>query len=502
MTSTSSTTAGAGTGPGEAPTSTADAMAVPDKAGAPAPADATAVPGEAGPFTPADTVTGPEREELERLRAEVAALRGRLESRPPPRAVAAAVRRTLAAVLVAIAAFALVTSVVGLWAARTTLNTDRWVATVAPLPQDPRVNAAVAQYATTEVFRVLDVEQRLRDVLPQQAAFAAVPITGQLREQVDRTVENVLGSDRFQTIWAELNRQVHQRALAIVQGTSTVVTAQQDRVVIDLLPLINQVLRELSAQLPTLFGKQITLPDLSSGAVPENLRLRVEDALGVTLPANFAQFTVYDSGQLWQIQQAVAAAERNLVIFVVATVVLLVAAFVVAPRRRRTAVQLGIWLVVAAVTVTALLRAVRRQILAEVPAGTYRDGVDAAMTTVFSLLRERGTQLIVIGALIAAVAYLVGPGRFPVALRGGIRRGAGAGWRWTRRGGALAVRRGPGYLARHLDPVRVAGIVVAAALALILSSWTALLVIAVLLAAYEIGVTLIARRPQGGLTPS
>ncbi|MDI6105234.1 hypothetical protein QLQ12_42290 [Actinoplanes sp. NEAU-A12] len=436
----------------------------------------------------------PENDELERLRAEVAALRARLEARPPKRVGGAAVRRAVAAVLAVLAAFALVTSVVGLWAARTTLNTDRWVATVAPLPQDPRVNAAVAEYATAEVFRVLDVEQRLRAVLPEQAAFVAGPITGQLRGQVRATVARVLGSDRFAAIWVDLNRQLHQRILAVVEGTSAVVTAREDRVEIDLLPLINQVLRELSAQLPTLFGKQIALPDLSSGAIPENLRLRVEEALGVTLPANFAQFTVYDAGRLWEAQQGVAAAKRYLTLFVAGTILLLVAAFVISPRRRRTAVQFGVWLVVAAVAVTVALRAVRREIIAAVPAGTYRDGVDAAMTVVFSLLRDRGAQMIAIGVAIALLAYLVGPGRIPVRLRGGARRAAAAGWRRTRTGGALAVTRGPGLIARHLDPVRVAGLVVAAILALTFSSWTSLLVIVILLAAYEVAVTVIARR--------
>ncbi|WP_328467654.1 hypothetical protein OHA21_49625 [Actinoplanes sp. NBC_00393] len=437
----------------------------------------------------------PDDVELERLRAEVATLRSQLaQTRPRKPAGGGMVRRTLAAILVALAAFALVTSVVGLWAARTTLNTDRWVATVAPLPQDPKINTAVAQYATAEVFQVLDVETRLREVLPPQAAFVAGPITGQLREQVYNTVRNVLGSERFQAVWVELNRQLHQRVLAVLEGTSTLISAQQDRIQIDLLPLINQVLRELSAQLPTLFGKTITLPDLSSGAIPENLRLRVEEQLGVTLPANFAQFTVYDSGQLWAAQQAVATAKRDLVLFVGATIVLLIAAFAVSPRRRRTTVQLGIWLIIAAVTITAIVRAVRRQIIAEIPSGAYRDGVDAAVTTVFSTLRERGTQIIWIGAILALVAYLVGPGRFPVWLRRQVRRGAAATWRGIRIGTDVAATRGPGFIATYLDPIRIGGIAVAAVLALILSSWTSLLVIVLLLAAYEVAVTLIARR--------
>ncbi|MBB2941304.1 hypothetical protein FB565_001008 [Actinoplanes lutulentus] len=436
----------------------------------------------------------PDDLEVSRLKAEVAALRAQLDARPRKRQTARTIRSALAAMLVALAAFALVTSVVGLWAARTTLDTDRWVATIAPLPADPRVNAAVAEYATTEVFAVVDVEQRLREVLPAQAAFVAGPIAGQLREQVRKTVQNVLGSDRFQVIWVSLNQQLHQRALAVLEGRSEVVTAASDSVQIDLLPLINQVLRELSAQLPTLFGKTVTLPDLSSGEIPANLRLRIEEAVGVTLPANFAQFTVYDSGQLYEAQQAVVTAKRYLAGFVALTLVLLIAAFVVSPGRRRTMVQLGLWLVIAAVAITVVLRAVRREILEAVPGGVYRDGVDAAVTTVFSLLRERGVQLIIIGVLLALIGYLAGPGRIPVWLRGQVRRGSAAGWRGMAAGGRVVADRGPGFVSRNLDPVRIGGLVVAVLAALIWSSWTGLLVIVILLAAFEVAVTLMARQ--------
>ncbi|MEU4691480.1 hypothetical protein [Actinoplanes sp. NPDC023714] len=444
----------------------------------------------------------PESAEVSRLKAELADLRAQLDARPRRRQTARAIRSGLAAVLVVLAAFCLVTSVVGLWAARTTLNTDRWVATVAPLPADPKVNAAVAEYATTQLFTVVNVQQRLQEVLPPQAAFAAGPIAGQLREQVHKTVERVLASDRFQAIWVSLNQQLHQRALAVLEGRSDVVTANADSVRIDLLPLINQVLRELSAQLPTLFGKQITLPDLSSGEIPANLRLRVEEAVGVTLPANFAQFTVYDSGQLYEAQQAVVTAKRYLVGFVALTVVLLLAAFAISPRRRRTMVQLGIWLVIAAVAITVVLRAVRREIMEAVPEGVYRDGVDATVTMVFSVLRERGVQIIVIGVLLALIAYLAGPGRFPVWLRGWVRRGAVAAGRGTAAGSRIVAARGPGFVSRNLDPVRIGGVVVAVLAALIWSSWTSLFVIVILLAVYEVGVTLLARSHRSEEPPA
>jgi hypothetical protein len=435
----------------------------------------------------------PDAAELARLRAEVSALNAQLDTRRRRSSAVGTLRRVLAAVLIAITAFALVASVVGVWSARTALNTDKWVATVAPLPQNPQVAAAVADYATVQVFQAIDVQQRLRAVLPAQAAFIAGPVADQLATKIRQTTTTVLQSDRFQSIWVELNRRAHARAVAIINGSSDVVVARDNRVEIDLLPLINQVLRVLSAELPTLFGKQISLPDLSSGEIPANLRDRVQETLGVTLPANFAQFTVYDSGKLHAAQQAVATAKRDLVIFVVATIVLLLIALAVSPVRRRTLLQLGLWLVVAAVAVTAILRAVRNQVLQEVPGGLYRDGVAAAFSVVFAQLRTRGTQLIWLGVLLAVLMYFIGPGRGPRWVRHGIASGARAAGRGSRRGGQVLAQHGPDWAARYRDALRVGGLVVAVVLALILSSWTSLLVLAILLAAYEVLVTLVGR---------
>jgi hypothetical protein len=168
----------------------------------------------------------------------------------------------------------------------------------------------MAQYTTDRVFELIGVEDRLREALPPRAAFAAGPIAGQLQGYVRQTVQRVLGSDRFQPIWVELNRRAHTQAVAILKGESTVVVSGRQQVDIDLLPLINQVLRDLEDQLPTLFGHRLGLPDLGSGAIPPNLRATVESAVGVTLPANFAQFTVYDAGRLHAMQLAVLRLRR------------------------------------------------------------------------------------------------------------------------------------------------------------------------------------------------
>ncbi|WP_433466256.1 hypothetical protein [Spirillospora sp. CA-128828] len=85
----------------------------------------------------------------------------------------------------------------------------------------------------------------------------------------------------------------------------------------------------------------------------------------------------------------------------------------------------------------------------------------------------------------------MGPGRLPRALRRHTVSGARALASTT---GSIATGERPRQqAARHLDALRIAGLVAAALVALLFASWTAFLVILLVLSAYELGVTLFAR---------
>ncbi|MGW0908390.1 hypothetical protein [Streptomyces sp. NPDC002853] len=436
--------------------------------------------------------------ELERLRAEVDRLRDRSGTERRRRVRLLAVRRVVAAVLIALVAVLAVTSIVGVWGARTTLNTDRWIATVGPLPEDPDVNAAVSTYLAREIFDQLEVEQRLSDALPPRASFLAAPVTGAVHDYVRDSVSKLIADDRFQELWRATNRRAHERIVEVLEKRNENVRVDGDTVTLNLLPVVNNVLRSLEEQLPTMFGKKLDLPPLSSGEIPSGLHERIEAALDVSLPENFAQIRIYNRGELGQLQEAVLLFKRAVVGLVIAVPVLLGLALWISPRRRRTLLQLGLWLVVTVTVLTAVLRAVRDQLLGQVPDGVYRDGARAAMWTVFETLRERGDQLLWLGVAIAVLAYLVGPGRLPKALRRYVTQGARAtGHFLAKAGDRVDGARVRPWVARHADVLRVGGVAVAALIALLLSTWTGLFVVGALLAAYAIGVTLVAHAAGG-----
>jgi hypothetical protein len=209
--------------------------------------------------------------------------------------------------------------------------------------------------------------------------------------------------------WTALDTDRWVATVAILDGDSQVIAATGDEVRIELLPVLNQVLRQLEQQLPTLFGHRLDLPDITSGEVPPQLRTIVGNALGVTLPADFARFTVYRGDELRRLQEGVVLAKRWLYGVIAATVVALGAALWMSPTRRRTLLQFGVWLVVWVVAVSAAMRAVKAQVLAQVPAGVYRSAAGPAVTAVFSGLHRSGIGLLAAGYALAVLAYLVGP---------------------------------------------------------------------------------------------
>ncbi|GAA2207699.1 hypothetical protein GCM10009850_031570 [Nonomuraea monospora] len=451
----------------------------------------------APPVVPDQAVSEPaETDELERLRAEVAELRGRLEDRTRRRRHAHLARRIIAAVLVAVAGFGAVCSAIGLWGARTTLDTERWVATVESLPAHPEVTNAMATYLTDQVFTALHVEQRLAEVLPPRATFLAGPVTGAVHGYTKDLVTRFMGTEQFRTLWTDANRFAHAQILAILEGRSQTVSVSGTTVTLNLLPVVNNLLVTIEQRLPTIFGKRLDLPTLTSGTVPPGLRERIETAVGVTLPADFAQIRMYDRPMLGQLQEAMLTFKRSVVLLIGGSVLALGLALWISPHRRRTLLQWGLWLSISAVVLTSGLRAVRDQLLALVPEGVYRQGVSVAVYDIFTELRTWGIWLLWAGVVIAAVCYLVGPGRIPVWLRGNAVRGARSGWEAARSAGRNERLRT--WTGRYLDVLRVGGIVVAAVVALLLSSWLSLLVVALLLVGYEVLVTLLARGGEPG----
>lgn len=118
-------------------------------------------------------MTADERDELERLRAEVVALR----TVPPPPRVRRRVRWASvgSAILLVLGLLLVPVSVLAVWTNNQVSNTERFVATVSPVAADPAVQAALANRITAEVMACVDVQQIAGEAVDALAAQGLPP---------------------------------------------------------------------------------------------------------------------------------------------------------------------------------------------------------------------------------------------------------------------------------------------------------------------------------------
>src|SRR5690606_6886242 len=132
-------------------------------------------------------------------------------------------------------------SVVTTWLAAETLNTDRYVDTVSQLAADPAVQDAVAQSASARLVGY--AVGGFTDETTEETSGNAFSLAGLTRvasiQVIERTVRDVVRSERFQEIWVAANRTVHPQVVELLQGDEDgVVYSSEGQVVLDLAPVI------------------------------------------------------------------------------------------------------------------------------------------------------------------------------------------------------------------------------------------------------------------------
>src|SRR6266545_4468978 len=313
-------------------------------------------------------------------------------------------RRALVAALVGVFSITVVAATIGLWADRTALRTDRFVAVTRSLPRDATVNRALATFLTDDL------------------RFLVGPLEGIVHDYTRDAVGDVLRSDQFQRVWVDAVRAAHKDAVAVLRDDVDVPAVVRD-----------------------------------DGATRGEIREALTDAFGIELPADFGQFTVFDDDKLSQVQDIVALVERFVRILVAGSVVLVAAAIALSVDRRRTLVQAGVGIAIATCLVFTLLRRVVADLVDLVPEGQVRDAVRAATAVVADGLRDRAWLLLVAGLVVAAAAYLAGPGRGAIWLRGFARAVVGR----AGAGASVFPATPTGqWVQVNVDGLRVAGVVV------------------------------------------
>jgi hypothetical protein len=169
--------------------------------------------------------------ELAALRAENEALRRGVvapdEVAPPSRTRSGWWRSLLSALCITIAAILVPVSIIGAWARVQLTDEDAFVATLAPLVDDPAVQSMIIDESMEAVNAQVDFEQITSDVfdgiaslgLPPRAADALqlleAPAANGLESLVTTTVTRVVESDAFAEVWATATRAAHRALVGV-----------------------------------------------------------------------------------------------------------------------------------------------------------------------------------------------------------------------------------------------------------------------------------------------
>jgi len=322
-------------------------------------------------------------------------------------------RAAAAAVLIVLGIILVPLTAVSWWIRGTITDTDKWVATVAPLASDPEVQTAIQDQVTDRVMtriESLQLAQQATDALiargvPPQIASAvsliASPIRDRTESLVHRVVGDVVASEAFAQVWTGANRVVHSQLIRILNGEP------------------GAVMQNESGQLV-----------LNLAAISAPLRSALVDA-GVPgadrIPDINAQVVVGDGTRIENAKDVYRLVQGVPVLLLVVTILLLVAGVFFSHRRLRAALFTLAGIVVAILITLAAVKVGR-----DYAVDNLRQDVRGAAQAMITIVTDRLRAILrVVGwiALVAlAVALVSGNGRRATALRRTVRDSSTAVW--------------------------------------------------------------------------
>jgi hypothetical protein len=319
------------------------------------------------------------------------------------------------------------------WTRNLMLNTDRYVETVAPLAQDPQIQAAITNRVSTDLVERLDIDQRAADALPAKAKFLAPAIATGAQNLTARLTAKALTTSQFDSIWRFANERAHGQLVDALTGRNGKhVTTEQGKVVLNLGPLAVKVAQQLA-------------------------KVGVKTPSNVSIERQNLRFVLIDSADLASVQSYVKLLDQLAWVLPILALLLYGAAIAIAPRRRKAVLRTGIGIAVAMAVAVLGYNLLRTVYLDSLPSTVQSPAAAAAVFDTLTRFLQRGLRiLLLVGLVTAAIATLAGPSRGAVAIRGNWNRMFG------KAGTATEDQPGPvrAWFAHSLKGLRIAILVI------------------------------------------
>lgn len=357
------------------------------------------------------------------------------------------VKSAISVLLIALATLLALLSVVAVWVSDIVGDTDRYVATVAPLASNPDVQNGAANRITDAVAGQIDVKgivDQLTQALHQQgvppratALFGGLsgPITSGLTDLIHTTSLRVVQSDAFATLWSDANRLGHASLVKAMTGQGgAAVQVNDGAITLDVAPVIDKVKAAL-----------------------------VADGLGAAakIPQVHTTFTIAQSGDLAKFRTLFRILQIAGNWLPVVAIAIAAAGIMLAHDRRTALIGTGVAFAAMMLVLGIALVFVRALYIDRLPPTVSPPAAGAVFDAIVRFLRSALRTAGVLAISVAIGAYLTGPSRAATTIRAVCRTGIGA-----TRGAAMSAGLRLGavgrFVHRHKHWIGAAVLVVAA----------------------------------------
>jgi hypothetical protein len=413
--------------------------------------------------------------EVDELRAEVETLRAQVSAETAAKRRRR--RRITSWVLAVLAVIATTLALLTVWTFRTLNNTDLFVERVGGVIEDPQVAEAIGTTAATELVEAIGLQDKLAEQLPPELSVAAGPITAAATNLLAQGVTRLAQTPQVQQAFEVGLAAGHEVTIAILSGQDTEAISNEDgTVVLDLTPVINEVITQGSDFLSGVLDRDIPAPEVTSENVDAALTA-LETRLGVDLPADFGQVTLFESENLAAAQQGYQIARWTAILAPIAALALIGLAVAVSLRRLRTFLGILVGTALAMLLVSLAVQPLKSSVVSSVAEQGLSGAVSDSFEIVFSSLRTGIVVVVVVGVIAALLLFVTGDSR-------------------AARAGRSMAGQAPSAAARHRTAFLVGGAVVALVLLAVIPgrSWGQIGIVLLLYGAFALAV-LIAPRP-------
>lgn len=306
-----------------------------------------------------------------------------MEGSAPPATARIRQHRVLVRALVVLGAVIGILSVFSVWVSRQLLETNTWTSTSSQMLENHDIQVALAGFMTDALYSNVDVQGEIAKALPPKAEPLAGPLSGGLRELVNRLALEALQTPQFQQLWEDANRTAQQTLVTIVKGGTPTVSTQGGTVSLDLSTIIDQLGQRAGIDV--------------SGKIPPSAQ----------------SVTVLKSSQLSTAQDIVNALRPLALVLTLVTLALFALAVFLARGWRRQALRsVGIaFIVVGLLVLFARTLAGNYVVNALESTASLKDAAHAAWSIATGLLAAEAAALVLYGIVIVVGAWLAGPGR-------------------------------------------------------------------------------------------